>query len=146
MREKNSEFDIPGSQKIFGNTVYWVAIAATVGALIVPVFILACPSNNVLNPALVFRAIFEGAAPAEIWAHSASGEFPGAHFYLDYLTKADSWGMIFCAIGISYGIIGLVPAVLYQAFKEKDWFCAILGSIIIVLIFLSLIGVLSVAG
>ncbi|MCL2568262.1 MAG: hypothetical protein FWE12_02340 [Oscillospiraceae bacterium] len=137
---------MPKSQKIFGNTVYWVAIWSAVGAFFVPVFILANPSNNVLNPNLIFGAIFAGASPTEVWSYSTTGGFPGAHFYLDHITKADSWAMLLIAIGCAFGLFGLIPAVIYQLRKEKDWFCATLGTIIIALIVLSVLGVLSVGG
>jgi len=144
--EKQMLEAMPKSQRIFGNTVYWVAIFSAVGAFFAPVFILANPANNVLNPNIIFGAIFTGATPAEVWSHSITGGFPGTHFYLDYITKADSWAMIFVAIGCGFGLFGLVPAVYYQIKKEKDWFCAILGIIIAVLIVLSVIGLLRIEG
>ena len=137
---------IPKSQKIFGNNVYWVAILLAVGAFFSPVFIFANPSNNVLNPNIVFGAIFSGASPAEVWSHSVSGVFPGAHFYIYYITKADSWAMILIAIGCGFGLFGLIPAVIYHIIKEKDWFCAALGAIIATLILLSVLGVFSING
>jgi len=133
----------PKSQRIFGSVVYWTAIVSVVGALIIPAFILANPANNVLNPNTVFGAIFAGESPAEIWEYSISGEFPGAHYYLDYITKADSWAMIFIVIGCAAGFLGLVCAVFYQLLKEKDWFCVILGTMICALIFFSMAGIIS---
>jgi len=140
--EKQILSAIPKSQLIFGNTVYWLTIFVAVGAFFVPIFILAYPSNNMLNPNIVFGAIFAGASPAEIWSYSASGEFPGAHFYLSHITKADSWAMILTVIGCGFGLFGLVPAIIYQI-REKDWFCAVFCFVIAALIFLSVIGVLS---
>ena len=137
---------IPKSQRIFGGTVYWVMIFSAVGAFFAPVFILADPANNVLNPNLIFGAIFAGATPAEIWSYSVTGAFPGAHFYLNHITRADSWAMLFTAIGCGFGLFGLIPAVAYQIKIEKDWFCAVLGTIIASLIFLSVMGVLSLYG
>ena len=133
----------PKSQWIFGSAVYWAGIISAVGALLVPVFILAAPANNVLNPNAIFDAIFAGAIPDEIWEHSISGDFPGAHYYLDYITRADSWAMLFIVLGCAAGIIGLIPAVVLQIFKEKDWFCAVLGVMIIGLILFSMVGILT---
>ena len=99
-----------------------------------------------LDPNLAFQAIFDGADPEEIWVDSAYGEFPGGHFYLKQITMPDGWAMILICISCAFGLFGLTPAVLYQATREKDWFCAILGTIIIALIFLSVIGVLSISG
>jgi len=144
--EKQTGVSIPKSQQIFGGIVYWVTITSAVGALFAPVLILANPSNNVLNPNIVFMAIFEGQSPAEIWGYSVAGTFPGGHFYLNHMAQADSWAMIFIVIGCAFGLIGLIPAIIYQVAKEKDWFCAALGTVIAVLIFLSIIGILSIEG
>lgn len=141
MPEKKSA---PKSQQMFGSIVYWVSILSTVGALIVPIFILARPENNMLNPNLVFEAIFRGASPDEIWGYTEAGTFPGAHFYIEHITKADSWAMLFISIGCAFALFGLVPAAIYQAVKEKDWFCSIFGAVIIGLIFFSMIGVISI--
>ena len=138
--------EAPKSQRIFGGTVYWLTIFAAVGALVVPVFILANPSYNMLDPNLAFEAVFAGADPAQIWEYSMYGQFPGGHYYLRHITLADSWAMIFIVIGCGFGLFGLIPAVVYQVVKEKDWFCAGLGIVIAALIFLSMIGVLNIAG
>ncbi|MCL2567955.1 MAG: hypothetical protein FWE12_00750 [Oscillospiraceae bacterium] len=144
--EQQTLDSIPKSQKIFGNTVYWVAIWSAIGAFFVPIFILLNPTNNILNPNTLFGAIFAGASPEEVWGYSVTGSFPGAHFYIDYITKADSWAMLLIAIGCGFGLFGLVPAVLYQVKREKDWFCAILGTIIAVLTLLSVVGILRIEG
>ena len=150
MREKREFLErqvldaMPKSHKIFGSTVYWVTIFSAIGAFFVPVFILANPANNVLNPNIIFGAIFSGAAPAEVWSHSVTGAFPGAHFYLRHIAQADSWAMLFIAIGCGFGLFGLIPAAVYQIKSEKDWFCAALGIIIALLIFLSAIGALNI--
>ena len=142
--EKQNNVHIPQSQKMFGGIVYWVTIVSAIGALAVPILILASPANNILNPNLVFMAIFEGQSPEEIWSSSTVGTFPGGHFYLDHITQADSWAMLFIVTGCAFGLIGLIPAVIYQVVKEKDWFCAVLGTVIAALIFLSMIGVLRI--
>jgi len=137
---------IPKSQRMFGSTVYWITIFVAASAILVPIFILANPVGNMLNPNLVFQAIFEGESPAEIWSHSAYGAFPGGHFYFSHITMADSWGMLLIAISCGFGLFGLVPAVVYQLIKERDWFCAALGAILIALILLSSLGLLNIAG
>ena len=133
---------IPKSQMIYANIVHWITIISALAALFVPIFILADASNNILNPNIVIGSIFSGATPSEIWAMSSEGAFPGAHYYLMFPTKADSWALFFMNLGCAVGFFGLVPAVLRQAFKEKDWFCAILGAILALLIFLSMTGIL----
>jgi len=143
-RQTPIQITIPYSQKIFGSTAYWLSMICAILAILVTIFILAAPDNNVLHPNIIFGAIFDGASPREIWTYSVSGTFPGGHFYLDYINRPDSWAMIVIVVGSAFGFFALVPTVLYQIFKEKDWFCAILGTVIIVLILLSAIGVLSI--
>ena len=133
---------IPKSQIIYANTVHWITITSALAALFIPIFILADASNNVLNPNIVLGAIFDGATPFEIWAMSSEGAFPGAHFYFRFPTRADSWAMLFMNLGCAVGFFGLVPAVIRQATKERDWFCAILGAILALLICLSMTGIL----
>ena len=130
------------SQKMFGSAIYWVSIFSTIGALVTPVFILARPANNVLNPNLVFDAIFRGASPKEIWEYTEAGVFPGAHYYIEYFNKADSLAMLLIVIGCSIVLFGLIPAIIHQVFVEKDWFCAFFGSLIVGLIILSMLGVI----
>ena len=134
--------ELPKSYMVYADTIYWIAIMTAVAALFIPVIILAGPENNVLNPRLVFGAVFNGAPPSEIWALSPDGGFPGAHFYLRFPGKADSWAMFTVNVGCAVGLFGLVPAVFRQALKEKDWVCAILGAVLATLILLSLTGAL----
>ena len=138
------EIKISVSQKIFGRIAYWIAIICGVLAIVVTVLILLFPENNVLNPSTAFAAIFDGASPQEIWAYSDSGTFPGAHFYLEYITRFDSWAMIIIVVGSAFGLFALLPAIIYQVVKERDWFCAASGAVIAVLIALSMAGILSV--
>ncbi|MCL2363712.1 MAG: hypothetical protein FWC71_03505 [Defluviitaleaceae bacterium] len=134
--------NIPYSQKIFGSVAYWLSIACVILALIVTILILIAPTQNVLHPSTTFEMIFDGATPEEIWAHSESG-LPGGHFYLNFMNRMDSWAMLIIVIGSAFGLFALVPAVLYQLFKERDWFCAGLGIVIMLLISLSALGVLN---
>jgi len=135
--------NIPYSQKIFGSVAYWLSIVCAILALIVTVLILTVPEQNVLHPGTAFEMIFDGATHEEIWAYSEIGEFPGGHFYLNNVDRVDSWAMIIIVIGSAFGLFALVPAVLYQLFKEKDWFSAGLGIVIMLLVSLSAFGVLN---
>lgn len=135
------EIFIPASERIYANIVHWVTFAVSIAALFVPVFVLANPSNNVLTPNTIFGAIFAGATPAEIWSMSSAGGFPGAHFYLQNISKADSWAMLTVNIGCAVGLFAVVPAVLVQLFKEKQILSACLGTAMAALIVCALIGV-----
>ena len=133
---------IPASQRAYANVIHWVTLAVSIAALFVPIFVLANPANNVLNPNTIFGAIFNGAAPSEIWATSVTGGFPGTHFYLQNIFRADSWAMLTVNIGCAVGLFAVVPAVLIQFFREKDRVSACLGTVMAALIVCALTGVL----
>lgn len=135
--------DLPQSAVVFANIVHWVTIISSLIALFAPIFILINSDNNVLNPNLIFGAIFNGAKPEEIWALSTTGSFPGAHFYFQYFAQADSWAMFGVNIGCGVALWGLIPAIFLQLFKEKEYFYALLGIIFAVLILLSMIGIIT---
>ena len=126
---------IPTSQRVYANVLHWVTLTVSIVTLFVPIFMLVNPANNVLNPNMIFTAVFNGASPSEIWALSKSGIFPGAHFYLQNIFMADSWAMLTINIGCAVGLIAAIPAVLIQFFKEKDIFNACLGTAMATLIF-----------
>ena len=130
------------SYRVYASVVHWITIASSLGALFIPIIILANPQNNILNPNLIFSAIFNGASPADIWAISSTGEFPGAHYYLRFPEYADSWALFIINLGCGVGLFGLLPAAFIQATKEKDWFCVAFGTILAVLIFLSMTGIM----
>ena len=121
--------------------IHAVTFVVSIAALFVPVFILVNPSNNLLNPNMIFGAIFKGASPDQIWAASATGGFPGTHFYWQHIFKADSWAMLAVCLGCAVGLLAVVPAVLIQIFKEKQILNACLGTVMAVLIFCALTGV-----
>lgn len=136
------ETSLPTSVRVYANIIHWIMLAVSVAALFVPIFVLANPANNVLNPNTIFGAIFNGASPSEIWAISSTGGFPGTHFYLQNILAADSWAMLVVNIGCAVGLIAVVPAVLIQFFKEKDRVCACLGTVMAALIVCAMTGVL----
>ncbi len=147
--EKNNEekvkaIKIPHSHIIYSEIVHWVTIISSVLALFIPIFILLKPDNNLLNPNLILGAIFSGAKISEIWGMSSAGVFPGAHYGLTNLGMADSWALLSINIGCSVAIWAIIPAILFQLFKEKDYFSAILGIVFTCLVFFSMIGVLNV--
>jgi uncharacterized membrane protein YfcA len=132
---------LPLSNKVYASMVHWITIVASLLALFVPILILINPANNVLNPNIVFKEIFSGASPSEIWANSSTGGFPGAHYYLSYLFKADSWAQFAINLGCSVGLWALIPTVVIQFFKEKKIFYAVLGTMLLTLIACAMLGV-----
>ncbi len=132
---------LPLSNRVYGTVIHWITIVCSILALFIPLAILIDPSNNILNPNLIFRAILDGATPADIWAMSATGGFPGGHYYLCFLTQADSWAQFAINLGCSVGIWGLIPTVAIQLIKEKNWFYAFIGILLAFLILLAMLGV-----
>lgn len=132
---------LPLSNKVYASMVHWITIVASLLALFVPILILINPANNVLNPNIVFKEIFSGASPSEIWANSSTGGFPGGHYYLSYLFKADSWAQFAINLGCSVGLWALIPTVVIQFFKEKKIFYAVLGTMLLTLIACAMLGV-----
>jgi len=133
---------VPASQRAYANVIHWVTLVVSIAALFVPIFVLANPANNVLNPNTIFGAIFNGASPSEIWATASTGGFPGTHFYLQNILSADSWAMLVVNIGCAVGLLAVIPAVLIQFFKEKDRVSACLGTVMAALIVCAMTGVL----
>jgi uncharacterized membrane protein YfcA len=136
------KLSIPASQTAYANVIHWVTLSVSIAALFVPIFVLVNPANNVLNPNRIFGAIFNGASPEAIWATSISGAFPGTHFYLSNITKADSWAMMTVNIGCAVGLLAVLPAVLIQLLKEKNKLNAALGVAMAGLIICAMTGLL----
>jgi hypothetical protein len=134
------------SHAVYAQTVHVITIISAVMALFMPILILAFSNANILNPNRIFGAIFSGASPDEIWALSSTGKFPGAHFYLQYPFAPDAWALFAINLGCSVGLWGLLPAVGYQFFKEKNYFDAIGGILLALLILFSMTGVLGLKG
>jgi uncharacterized membrane protein YfcA len=133
---------LPASNIVYANTVHWITIISSIGALFTPILILINPANNVLNPNDIFKLIFSGATPAEIWQIAQGGGFPGAHYYFDFLTKADSWAQFAINLGCSVGLWALIPTVVLQSFKEKDRFYGFLGLLLAAMIMFAMLGII----
>ena len=66
--------EMPIAQRIYGEIVYWVTIAAAIICMIGPLIAMADVDRNVLNPHYLFSGIFDGEEPASIWALSSNEE------------------------------------------------------------------------
>lgn len=134
---------IPDSHRIYGSVVHWLTILSSVMALFTPILILLKGNDNLINPYSLFSNIFQGAGIADIWSKAQGGAFPGAHYYLTHWNWGDSWGMLAVVLGCSVGLWAMIPAVILQFFKEKDRMYGILGLVFILLVFFSMVGILS---
>jgi hypothetical protein len=145
-KESQGQADLAQSHALYAQTVHVLTIVSAVVSLFVPIFILAFSNVNILNPNRIFAAIFSGANPKEIWATASTGFPPGAHFYLRFPHAPDAWAMAGINLGCSVGLWGLLPAISCQAVKEKNYFEAVAGLILALLIFCSMTGILSLGG
>ena len=141
-QKEHIESSLPRSYIIYAGIIHWITVISAIAALFIPIIILASPQNNTLNPNIVYNEILSGATPSEIWALTPTGSFPGAHYYFQFLGLADSWAFLFINLGSAAGFFGLIPTVIMQITKEKDWFCAGFGVILAILILLSMSGIL----
>ena len=138
----NPQTSLPTSIRVYANFVYWIMLVVSVAALFIPVFVLADPANNLLNPNTIFSAIFNGASPSEIWGTSDFGAFPGMNGFFQNLAKADSWAMLIVNIGCAAGLVAVIPAAIIQFLKEKERLSAFLGTVMIGLIICAMNGVI----
>ncbi|MDR3193107.1 MAG: hypothetical protein LBT87_08595 [Treponema sp.] len=134
------------SHAVYARTVHVITIISAIVSLFVPILIMAFPEANVLNPNRIFAAIFSGAKPGEIWALSKAGGFPGAHFFLKFPGAPDAWAMFGINLGCSVGLWGLIPAIVIQIKHEKNYFEALAGIVLGLLVLLSMLGILVLEG
>ena len=132
---------LPTSVRCYATVVHVITIVSSILALFAPLVILINPSANILNPNRIFQVIFSGGSIEEIWALSSTGSFPGAHYFMTNMSASDSWAQIAISLGCSVGLWALLPTVVIQYFKEKNFVWATLGLLFIALIVLSMLGV-----
>ena len=135
------------SQIYYGKTVHWLTIAACLIVLIAPVYILLFPQKNLLNPNLVFGAIFEGQKPAEIWAAAGVSFKPGDFWELfrDNIFAPDGFAGLGVTLGCSVTLWALMPAI-WVFIKQKDWLYTCISVFIMALIGLAMSGLINMAG
>jgi hypothetical protein len=145
MNEKMPE--IEKSQLYYGKTMHWITIVSCLITLIAPIFILLFPYSNLLNPALVFNAIFEGMKPAEIWEAAGVPFKSGAFWklFLGNLFSPDGFATFGIALGCSVTLWALIPA-FWQFIKKKDYFYACVALFVAALIALAMSGLVNMAG
>ena len=133
--------EMPRAQTTYGAIVYWVTILSCIICMVGPVISVAAPENNVLNPYMLFNAIFEGKDAQTIWKE-VGGEFPGGHFYLKNFTYGDGFTQFGLALGCSVALWALLASAVAYA-KEKIYLYVILSIWVAALVALSMIGIVS---
>ena len=139
--------EIDKSQLYYGEVVHWVTIVSCLITLIAPVFILVFSEQNILNPTLIFGAIFEGKNPAGIW-EAAGVPFKSGDFWNLFLRNfftPDGFATLGLTLGCSVTLWGLIPAVL-QFFKKKEYFYVCVSLFVMALITLAMSGLVNMAG
>ena len=135
------------SQLWYGRVSHWIVITSCLIALIAPVLILLFPSSNMMNPNLVFGAIFEGKKIPEIWA-AAGNPFQSGDFwpmFIKNIFTPDGFGTFGIALGCSVTMWSLIPAIYIFA-KRKNYFYTGVALFVFVLIALSMSGLVQMAG
>lgn len=145
MKEQRPELD--KSQLYYGNVVHWITIVSCLTVLVAPVLILLFPQANLLNPNMIFGAVFEGKAPAEIWL-AAGVEFKSGDFWRMFwsnLFSPDGLATAGIVLGCSVTLWALVPAV-WQFIKKREYFFVCVAVFVMALIALAMSGLINMAG
>jgi len=139
--------EINKSQLYYGVVVHWIAIVSCLISLAAQVFILMFPHRNLLNPNLIFNAIFSGKRPAEIWEAGGvpfkSGDFWGL-FFGNFFTP-DGIAAFGLVLGCSVTLWALIPA-LWQFIKKKEYIYVFISLFVMALIVLAMSGLVNMAG
>ena len=139
--------EINESQLHYGTAVHRITIAVCLISLVTPVLILMFPHSNLLNPNLVFNAIFEGKRPAEIW-EAAGVPFKSGDFWKLFLNNfftPDGFATFGIVLGCSVTLWALIPSGL-QFIKRKEYFYIFVSLFIMALIILAMSGLINMAG
>ena len=146
MDEKNN-IEIHKSQLYYGIVVHWLTIISCLIALVSPLLILSFSRADLLNPNLVFGAIFDGQKPAEIWESSGMQYVPGDFWrvYIRNLLRPDGLATSGIVLGFSITLLGLIPAVWVFA-KKREYIYVGISVFIMALIILAMSGLINMAG
>ena len=139
--------EIDKSQLYYGKVIHWITIVACLITLFAPIFILLFPHRNLLNPSLIFDAIFSGKKTTEIWA-AAGVPFKSGGFwklFLGNLFTPDGFATLGLTLGCSVTLWALIPAV-YQFIKKKEYFYVCVSVFVMALITLAMSGLVNMAG
>ena len=132
---------IPLSQTIYGQTIYWVCVLATLVCIAGPVLAIAFPDRNTMNPHYLFFSIWEGNSPGDVWQQVAGG-FPGGHFWLQNLNTWDGFTQFGIVIGCSCACLALLGAsTAFLLEKPRSYGWALVSFFIASFIILSALGI-----
>ena len=139
--------EIDKSQLYYGKVIHWLTIISCLITLIAPVLILMFPHSNLLNPSLIFDAIFAGKKPAEIW-EAAGVPFRSGDFwklFMGSLFTPDGFATLGISLGCSVTLWALIPA-FWQFIKKREYFYIFVSLFVMALISLAMSGLVNMAG
>lgn len=133
--------EMPRSQRLYGEFVYWITISAAIICMIGPVIAMLSVENNVMNPHYLFASIFEGKDAETIW-REVGGGFPGGHFYLRHFISGDGFAQFGLAVGCGSALPALLAAAIgYLTEKPRVYGYALMSLWISFMIAVSLLGI-----
>ena len=109
----------PVSQRVFGETIYWLCILAALVCMIGPTIALLSVDSNVMNPRLLFDSIFNGNTADVVWKEVGGG-FPGGHFWKDNLFTGDGFTQFGLFIGCASALPALLATALVYIFRKRE--------------------------
>jgi hypothetical protein len=139
--------EIDKSQLYYGKVAYRITIASCLVSLLAMVLILLFPRSNILDPIVVFDAIFNGKKPAEIW-NAAGVPFKYGDFwklFIKGLFTPDGLASFGITLGCSVTLWALIPTA-WQFTKKKEYFYVFVSIFIMALIILAMSGLINMAG
>ncbi|MFC1861091.1 hypothetical protein ACFLYL_02270 [Chloroflexota bacterium] len=113
------ETKIPVSQRVFGDTVYWICVVSAIVCMVGPVIALLSVDSNVMNPHFLFASIFEGNTVDVVWKEVGGG-FPGGHFWMDKFAAGDGFTQFGLAIGCASALPALIATALVYILRKKE--------------------------
>ncbi|MBN2452153.1 MAG: hypothetical protein JXR77_17335 [Lentisphaeria bacterium] len=135
----------PAAHHAYGSVIYVLSLVATGFCILGPFLAIAWPRGNCLAPQGLFFRIWQGAGPDTVWGELPGG-FPGAHFWLENLTRGD--GIV--QLGLVIGCVSAAPAFLaaaaaYLRRGRREPFWALLCLVCAALVTAAMLGLVRLA-
>jgi len=148
MENNKNHVELHKAQLVYGDMIHWLTIVSCIIALFAPVFCLMFPKSNILNPGLVFEAIFDGKKTAQIWQAAGISVDENWSFwksFFDNFFTAEGFAILGIVAGCSVTLWGLIPAI-GVFFKKKEYLYVGISIFVMALIILAMSGILAMGG
>ena len=121
MNEADIDRSPPVSGSVYGETVFWCALA---GVLIACTGLIwqVCGGPAVLDADTLITDLWNGKSPSQIWANAQTGSKLTGHWYIRHLSSADGLALFGAAVCCFSAIAGMWAAVItfISARSEKQ--------------------------